>query len=428
MKGLNKLSMIASLLTGLQRTIRGAATEKDPESRPSGGSAMSDAALNEALRRARAAQPPPVVWLLGKTQSGKTSIIRSLTGSPDAEIGNGFQSCTRTARFYDHPADTPVVRFLDTQGLGEVDYDPAEDLTFCESQAQLIIAVVKVSDGLQDAVFDVLRSVCRRRPDWPVIVAQTCLHEVYPSGFEHVLPYPFDQSGWETRVPPDLPRALLFQRARLGSLPGNGPVAWVPMDLTLPEDDIRPTNYGQDALWAAIQQASRVGLDQRLRDESDREGGQTDSFSQAAHQQIVGYTMTSAALGAVPLVDLAALPALQMKMLHKLGELAEVRWDKRRVAEFSALLGPGIVVGYGLRLAGRSVIKLIPVLGQTGGAAYGAATGAALTFALGKAARLYLAHAAQGRSVRAEDVRKVFDEALRRGRDLIKTFGQKSGS
>ncbi|SMP73928.1 Uncharacterized conserved protein, DUF697 family [Desulfonatronum zhilinae] len=422
MKGLNKLSMVADLLTGLRRTIRGAAADKNPESDP------GNAVLDEALRRARAAQPPPVVWLLGKTQSGKTSIIRSLTGSPDAEIGNGFQSCTRTARFYDHPADAPVVRFLDTQGLGEVDYDPAEDLAFCESQAQLVIAVIKASDGLQGAVFDVLRAVRRRRPDWPVIVAQTCLHEVYPPGFEHVLPYPFDQSGWETRVPPDLTRALLFQRDRLGALPGNEPMAWVPVDLTLPEDDILPTDYGLDALWKAVQRASRFGLEERLRDESDREDGQSDSFSLAAHQQIVGYAMASAAIGALPLVDLAALPALQMKMLHKLGELAGVRWDKRRVAEFSALLGPGIMAGYGLRLAGRSVIKLIPVLGQTGGAAYGAATGAGLTFALGKAARLYLDHAAQRRSVRAEDVRKIFDEALRRGRNLIKPFGQKDGS
>ena len=420
MKGLDKRSMFASLLSGLHRTIQGAAAEKNH------ASTSDEAALDETLRRARAAQPPPVVWLLGKTQSGKTSIIRSLTGSPNAVIGNGFQSCTRTARFYDHPADAPVVRFLDTQGLGEVDYDPAEDLAFCESQAQLVITVIKASDGLQDAVFDVLRAVRRRRLDWPVIVAQTCLHEVYPPGFEHVLPYPFDQSGWETQIPPDLARALLFQRDRLGSLPGNGPVTWVPVDLTLPEDDIRPEDYGLDALWTAIQLASD-SLKERLRDESAR-FGQSSPFSRAAHQQIVGYAMASAALGAVPLVDLAALPALQLKMLRKLGELAGVRWDKRRVAEFSALLGPGIAAGYGLRMAGRSAIKLIPVLGQTGGAAYGAATGAALTFALGKAARLYLDHAAQGQSVRAEDVRRVFDEALRRGRDLIKIFGQKDGS
>jgi uncharacterized protein (DUF697 family) len=416
MKELNKLSMLSDLLTGLRRTIRGAAADKNPESD------AGNAVLDEALRRARAAQPPPVVWLLGKTQSGKTSIIRSLTGSPDAEIGNGFQSCTRTARFYDHPTDAPVVRFLDTQGLGEVDYDPAEDLAFCESQAQLVIAVIKASDGLQGAVFDVLRAVRRRRPDWPVIVAQTCLHEVYPPGFEHVLPYPFDKPGWETRVPPDLARALLFQRDQLGSLTGSRPIIWVPVDLTLPVDDIRPADYGLDALWAAIQRVSD-SLKERLQDES----GQSSPFSRAAHQQIVGYAMASAALGAVPLVDLAALPALQVKMLHKLGELAGVRWNKRRVAEFSALLGPGIAAGYGLRMAGRSVIKLIPVLGQTGGAAYGAATGAGLTFALGKAARLYLDHAAQGRSVRAEDVRRVFDEALRRGRDLIKTIKTKGG-
>lgn len=427
MKGLDKLSMLSNLLSGLHRTIQGAAAEKNPEGAPSDDA--PNAPLDAALRRVRAAQPPPVVWLLGKTQSGKTSIIRSLTGSPDAVIGNGFQSCTRTARFYDHPADAPVVRFLDTQGLGEVDYDPAEDLAFCESQAQLVIAVIKASDGLQDAVFDVLRAVRRRRPDWPVIVAQTCLHEVYPPGFEHALPYPFDQPGWETQVPPDLTRALLFQRDRLGALPGNGSVAWVPVDLTLPGDDIRPEDYGLDALWAAIQRASD-SLKERLRDEPDHssQSGQSSPFFRAAHQQIVGYAMASAALGAVPLVDLAALPALQVKMLHKLSELAGVRWDKRRVAEFSALLGPGIAAGYGLRMAGRSAIKLIPVLGQTGGAAYGAATGAALTFALGKAARLYLDHAAQGRPVRAEDVRRVFDEALRRGRDLIKTFGQKGGS
>lgn len=33
--------------------------------------------------------PIPVFWLLGKTQSGKTSLIRALTGSNSAEIGNG---------------------------------------------------------------------------------------------------------------------------------------------------------------------------------------------------------------------------------------------------------------------------------------------------------------------------------------------------
>lgn len=412
--------MFANLLTKLRRTIRWTGTEKDLEG-------DSNSALDEILRRAKEVQPPPVVWLLGKTQSGKTSIIRSLTGSQDAVIGNGFQSCTRTARFYDHPADAPVVRFLDTQGLGEVDYDPTEDLAFCEAQAQLIITVIKAADNLQSTVFDVLHAVRRRRPDWPVIVVQTCLHEFYPAGFEHILPYPFDEPGWEARVPTDLARALLSQRNQLGPLAGTGPVFWVPVDLTLPEDNFRPEDYGLDALWTAIQHASQIGLEERLRDKA----GQADQFtpfSRTVHQQIVGYTLASAALGAIPLVDLAALPALHMKMLRKLGEMTNVHWDKRRIADFSVLLGPGIVTGYGLRLAGRNVIKLIPVLGQTGGAAYGAASSAALTFALGKAACLYLEHVAQGRPLPAEDVRKAFTQALHRGRELLRTIRQKGGA
>ncbi|WP_084604585.1 YcjF family protein [Desulfonatronum thioautotrophicum] len=406
--------MLTTILTRLRHALQTSASE-DPAKKP------DNAVLDATLRQARTVQPPPVVWLLGKTQSGKTSIIRSLTGSLDAQIGNGFQSCTRTARFYDHPADVPVVRFLDTQGLGEVDYDPSEDLAFCESQAQLIIAVVKVSDSLQDAVFDVLRAVRRRHPDWPVIVAQTCLHEVYPAGSGHMLPYPFTIPGWEQFVFPDLARTLLFQQNLLGTLPGNGSVFWVPVDLTKPEDEIQPQDYGLEALWDAIQRASRIGLDARLRDETR----QTDPFSQAAHQQIVGYAMASAAMGALPLVDLAALPAIQIKMLHKLGEMANFSWDKRRIAEFSALLGPGIVTGYGLRMAGRSVIKMIPILGQTGGAAYGAASGAALTFAFGKAACFYMHQKAQGAPVSAGEVRRVFTDAVRKGRELMQSFRKK---
>ena len=49
--------------------------------------------LEASLSEARAKMPVPVLWLLGKTQSGKTSIIKALTGSETAEIGNGFQPC-----------------------------------------------------------------------------------------------------------------------------------------------------------------------------------------------------------------------------------------------------------------------------------------------------------------------------------------------
>jgi len=68
---------------------------------------INEQRLGEALNTATERQPPPVIWLLGKAQSGKTSVIRALTGSSRAEIGNGFQACTATASFYDFPQEAP---------------------------------------------------------------------------------------------------------------------------------------------------------------------------------------------------------------------------------------------------------------------------------------------------------------------------------
>jgi len=73
--------------------------------------------------------PAPVIWLFGKVQSGKTSIIRALTGAERAQIGDGFKPCTRWAARYDFPnSDFPLAVFLDTRGLGEAGYTPQEDL------------------------------------------------------------------------------------------------------------------------------------------------------------------------------------------------------------------------------------------------------------------------------------------------------------
>ena len=62
-----------------------------------------------------AAHARACIWLFGKTQSGKTSIIKFLTGASDAEIGSGFRPCTRFSREYDFPnAEAPLLSFLDT--------------------------------------------------------------------------------------------------------------------------------------------------------------------------------------------------------------------------------------------------------------------------------------------------------------------------
>lgn len=373
--------------------------------------------LAQALGAAAEREPAPVIWLLGLAQSGKTSIVRALTGSSRAAIGDGFRPCTRTASMYDFPQDVPVVRFLDTRGLGEVGYDPAEDIALCEDQSHLLIAVVRAAETRPQPVLAVLRNVRKRHPDWPVVVAQTCLHHGYEDGqADHVLPYPFCDDDWQAAVPEGLGRLLLAQREFFAGLPGQGPVLWVPIDFTQPSDGFEPTEYGLDALWEAIEEAASLGLEARLRSDS----GISDVYSRAAHPHIVGFSLAAGAVGALPLVDLALVPTVQAGLLRRLAGLYNQRWTARSSAEFLGLLGSGFAAAYGARLAGRSLVKLIPVWGQSAGALIGASASGAITFALGKAACAYLGRKQEGHAIDATALRQAFREGLDQGRQLLR--------
>ncbi len=395
------------LWTGLQQRLHRALSQPQ----------VDDRELARALNKAAAREPSPVIWLLGLAQSGKTSIVRALTGSSRARIGDGFRPCTATASIYDFPPEVPVVRFLDTRGLGEVGYDPAEDIALCEQQSHLLIVVVRAAETRPKQVREVLRKVRKRHPDWPVIIAQTCLHHGYddePSG--HVLPYPFADPDWQESVPEGLARLLLAQREYFADLPGKGALLWVPIDFTLPEDGFEPIEYGIDALWEAIEEAASLGLEARLRVDS----GISDIYSRAAHPHIVGFSLAAGTVGALPVVDLALVPAIQAGMLHRLAGLYRQRWTARSSAEFLGLLGSGFAAAYGARMAGRSLVKLIPVWGQTAGAVLGASASGAITFALGKAACAYLGRRREGREVDAAALREAYRDGLEKGRQLLR--------
>lgn len=377
--------------------------------------AVDESELEASLRAARQQLPPPVLWLLGKTQSGKTSIIRALTGSETAQIGNGFQPCTRHSRFYDFPETAPIVRFLDTRGIGEVDYDPAEDIEYCDQQAHLLLVVMKAADIEQQEILSVVGDIRRQHPRWPLLIVQTSLHELYPEATGHILPWPYALKPWPESIPSELRRALLAQRAAAASLSGDAPVYWVPVDLTLPEDGLVPSNYGLEALWQAIEALLPLGLQQQL------SGEQTvrDLYARAAHQQTVGYAFAAAGLGALPVVDLVAVTALQAKLLHSLAVLYRQRWDSRAVSEFVGLLGTGVATAYLSKMVGRTLTKLIPFVGQTVGAAWGAGASGAATYALGKASIYFFEQRKQGLNVDPEMLRRIYAESLEAGRVIL---------
>ncbi len=392
----------------------------DWRGRMEGAAALSWSSIREAVLTPEAAAPSdekvaslaseaaPVIWLLGKVQSGKTSIIRALTEATDAEVGLGYKPCTRTAHIFDFPAEAPVIRFLDTRGLGEKGYDPAEDIAFHEAQSHLMIAVMKALDPQQDAVLEAARAARKRHPDWPVIVAQTSLHEAYAPGQGHRQPYPFGDAKEEAALPPDLNRSLNHQRSLFATLPGNGAVLFVPLDFTQASDAYEPAAYGLPALLAALETAAPAGLVAALKD-ANVHG--SDKLAKKAHPHIVGYATAAAAADAVPIAGAVAVPAVQSKMLHSLALIYGVEWNAKALSEFAACLGIGavsrLVAGFGL----RELAKLIPVYGQTAGAAAAAATSFATTFAIGKAACYFLSQHRLG-ATDAQGVSKAYSAAL----------------
>jgi uncharacterized protein (DUF697 family) len=354
----------------------------NPEATPSQSAAIASSARQSAT----------VVWLLGKVQSGKTSIVRALTGYTSAEIGNGYAPCTRTSRVFDFPPEAPVIRFLDTRGLGEARYDPAEDLAFCESQAHLVVVVMKALDPQQAAIVEVVRGVRSRRPSWPVIVAQTGLHEGYPPGAGHPQPYPFAEAATKA-VPDDLGRALSYQRQLFSGLPGAGPVTFVPIDFTLPEDGYRPINYGLEPFVEALASAAPAGLVAALEELAHKVN---DARTVRAHPHVVGYSTAAAAVDSIPLAGLIGVPGVQAKMLHSLARIYGIGWDRRTLGEFASAIGTGTVLKLLSHLGVRQISRLIPIYGQTVGAVAASAASFATTFALGKAACYFLARRRAG--------------------------------
>jgi uncharacterized protein (DUF697 family) len=374
-----------------------------------------DPALDDAIRQ-KAELTAPVVWLIGKVQSGKSSIVQALTGASAAEVGSGFKACTRTARIFEFPADAPVVRFLDTRGLGEAGYDAAEDIAFAESRAHLLLVVMKATDPAQDAVLEAVHSARRRHPGWPVLVAQTCLHEAYPSGQRHVLPYPFVGPGNDAEsvasreLPGDLARLLAFQRSLFDRLPGSGALAFVPIDFTQPGDGLEPRLYGIEALDAQLASVAPAAIAEAL---TSRGSALNGARERRAHPHILGYAAAAAAADVLPVAGAVAVPGIQAKMLHSLGEIYGVTWDRRMVGEFAGALGTGTILRLASTFGARELAKLVPVYGQTAGAAAAAAMSFATTYALGKAAAYYLGRPRIGPTDRT-GVLDAYQDALKR--------------
>lgn len=238
----------------------------------------------------------PVVWLLGKTGAGKSSIVAALTGASHAVVGDRLRPCTRTTSRYDLPVSTPIVSFLDTRGLEEPDYDPLIDIDLCLKEADLIIAVVRASDPAQTGVLHALQLARKAKPQAPIIIAQTDLHRSYQLGADHPPSYAFDRNSHpfaEANVPRQLVAQLANQRSIFAGLKGAKPL-FVPIDFTQAEDGFTQTDYGKQELVTAILSAAPGSVQRVMRVRLQQEKtGATEEQVRAAYVALLADAFAS---------------------------------------------------------------------------------------------------------------------------------------
>lgn len=355
--------------------------------------------IDKAMADLRAKVPAPVFWLFGKTQTGKTSIIRYLTGAEDAAIGCGFRPCTRFSREYPFPAaETPLLTFLDTRGLDEPGYDPTPDLEAFDGRAHVMVVTAKLIDLAQGNVREALKKVRSANRHRPVILALTTLHEAYPHQ-QHPQPYPYADLN-AAAIPTDVKRRIDEHAEQFAGLYD----AIVPIDLTRPEEGYEDPNYGGEHLKRTLVKFLPAAYRQALIRLDDVTRSLKDAHLSHAAPIIAAYASMAASAGAlpVPFVDLLLIPGIQSRMVFHLAKVYGQELSATRFMEMAGSLGIGLVA----RQAVREVAKLIPFVGSAAGAAVAWAS----TYALGRAFCLYYEQVHDGHVPDPSQLRKFYQQ------------------
>lgn len=349
---------------------------------------------DETLQAVHDVLPLPVIWLLGKTGAGKTSVVRQLTGDSSAAIGNGFRPCTSTSGAYDFPVAHPIVRFIDTRGLGEAEYNPEADVAELGTGSHALLVVIRLDDPEQSVVLQLLQSMRKRFPH----IGTDAIVAVY-TGRDLV-------TGDAARA-----RALAHQQKELEAAWG-APVAHCLVDFSTVGEDCAAENGALELRALLADKLPQLGLWLQ----QQRSGSQEQASFQRLSPEVHWYAGTAAASDAVPVVGLASVPLVQGKLLHSLARRYGTVWDRRSFSEFAGALGSSVALKYALGHGARQLGKLVPGYGQLVGTALSMSVSYASTWAIGRAACYYLHQRQHGLATDPEALRTLYREALGSGR------------
>ncbi|HEY9805684.1 MAG TPA: GTPase, partial [Candidatus Obscuribacterales bacterium] len=321
---------------------------------------VSEEQVAEILAKVRAELPTTEALLIGKPQSGKSSIVRGLTGVSAEIVGQGFRPHTQHTERYAYPSnDLPLLIFTDTVGLGDVNRETqlviqelVGDLQQQTQCARVLILTVKINDFATDTLRQIAQQLRQRYPDIPCLLAVTCLHELYASGTADHPAYPPNDE--------EINRAFNALQQAFTGLCDRA----VLIDFTLEEDDYHPVFYGLEALRDALADLLPEAEAQAIHQLLDQGAGEKigNLYRDASRRYLLAFSVMAATLAAVPLpfTTMPVLTALQVSLVGLLGKLyGQTLSPSQAGGVVSAIAG-----GFVAQAIGRELVKFIPGFGS----------------------------------------------------------------
>ncbi len=381
---------------------------------------VSEQDLQGLLEQVRQSLPTTKVILIGKAQTGKSSIIRALTGASAEIIGQGFRPHTAHTQQYAYPTDDlPLLKFIDTVGLGEGLKDPqsvtAELQTLLNRDsaapaAQILVVTLKITDFAVDAVYRLLQNLRQAHPQIPCLLAITCLHELYP-------PQVTDH--------PVYPPALMEVQRAVKALEMQFDLCdrTVLIDFTLEEDDFTPIFYGLDAFVEALSALlpdAEAQMIHQLLEQAGVSDRISDLYRDAGRRYILPFSVMAATLAAVPLpfATMPVLTALQVTLVTLLGRLYGQTISPAQAGGIAS----AIAGGFGAQVIGRELVKFIPGLGSVIAASWAGA----YTWALGEGACVYFGDLMGGKKPDPQKIQQTMRDAFKDAQERFKQALQRT--
>lgn len=331
----------------------------------------------------------PTLWLLGKTGAGKSSLIKGITGLNDVQIGNGFAPCTLTSRAFDFPKDKPLLRFLDTRGLGEANYDPSEDIKSCGDLGHILMVIAKVDEPEQSSVVNALKQIRKKSKMEHVLVIHSSLNTVSHTDVHRITEFNQEQ----------------FEKAWGEKLPS----------LSIDFDCDAERYHQRDELIVKLSEmlpivGSMVSSNEHLSNE--------ERNFEHLRKDVLWYASVASVSDLIPIVGLASVPSTQAQMLRSLAEQYRVEWNVRTFSELIGCLGSSFGILYGIKFGIRQAAKFIPGYGQTIGAGVSSAFSFGSTYGLGRAACYYFYRKSKNEIIDTDAMQELYKKAFELGKKV----------